>query len=119
MGGGASRVVFGIDGAGLGEHVAMLTDGHLSGLVCKGLVVAEVAPEAALGGPLALVRDGDPITIDLDARRLDLNVPEDELAARREAWQPPKPMFDRGWLQIYRRNVGPLSQGAVLVQKTE
>ena len=119
MGGGASRVVFGIDGAGLGEHVAMLTDGHLSGLVCKGLVVAEVAPEAALGGPLALVQDGDTITIDLDTRRVDLEVSAVEMAARRERWQPPAPMFDRGWLQIYRRNVGPLSQGAVLVKSQE
>jgi len=119
MGGGASRVVFGIDGAGLGEHVAMLTDGHLSGLVCKGLVVAEVAPEAALGGPLALVENGDRITIDLDTRRVDLEVADTEIAARRARWQPPAPMFDRGWLQIYRRNVGPLSKGAVLVDNVE
>lgn len=118
MGGGASRVVFAIDGAGLGDHVAMLTDGHLSGLVCKGLVVAEVAPEAALGGPLALVRDGDPITIDLDARRVDLEVDAAALEQRRAAWQPPAKQFDRGWLQIYRRNVGPLAQGAVLTRET-
>lgn len=116
MGGGASRVVFALDGAGLGEQVALLTDGHLSGLVCKGLVVAEVSPEAALGGPLALVRDGDPVTIDLDTRRCDLDISENEMAARRAAWQPPTPAFDRGWLQIYRRNVGPLPQGAVLVR---
>ena len=116
MGGGASRVVFAIDGKGLGEDVALLTDGHLSGLVCKGLVVAEIAPEAALGGPLALVRDGDTVTIDLDTRRCDLEVPESELQARRAAWQPPAPLFDRGWLQIYRRNVGPLGRGAVLVR---
>jgi dihydroxy-acid dehydratase len=83
MGGGASRVVFAIDGAGLGDQVAMLTDGHLSGLVCKGIVVAEVAPEAALGGPLALVQDGDIITIDLDTRRLDLQVGDEEMARRR------------------------------------
>lgn len=119
MGGGASRVVFAIDGAGLGEHVAMLTDGHLSGLVCKGLVVAEVAPEAALGGALALVCNGDQVTVDLDARRVDLDIPDAELAQRRAAWQPPAPKFDRGWLQIYRRNVGPLSRGAVLVDKVE
>ncbi len=117
MGGGASRVVFGIDGAGLGEHVALLTDGHLSGLVCKGLVVAEVAPEAALGGPLALVRDGDTIDIDLDTRRCDLQIPDDEMAARHAAWRAPAPLFDKGWLQIYRSNVGPLSDGAVLVQR--
>ncbi|TFY98638.1 dihydroxy-acid dehydratase [Ramlibacter rhizophilus] len=117
MGGGASRVVFAIDGAGLGEEVAMLTDGHLSGLVCKGLVVAEVAPESAVGGPLALVRDGDTVTVDLDQRVVDLEVDEAEIAARRAAWQAPRPLFDKGWLQIYRANVGPLNEGAVLVKK--
>ena len=116
MGGGASRVVFGIDGAGLGDQVALLTDGHLSGLVCKGLVVAEIAPEAAAGGPLALVQDGDRITIDLDTRRCDLLVPPEELAARLERWAAATPLFDRGWLNIYRRSVGPLSEGAVLVK---
>lgn len=115
MGGGSSRVVFAIDGAGLGEKVAMLTDGHLSGLVCKGLVVAEVSPEGAAGGPLALVEDGDTITIDLDTRRCDLDVADDVLQARRAAWKPSAPAFDSGWLQLYRRNVGPLSKGAVLV----
>lgn len=118
MGGGASRVVFAIDGAGMGDQVAMLTDGHLSGLVCKGLVVAEVAPEAALGGPLALVHDGDTVTVDLDARKVDLEISEAEMAQRRAQWQAPKPLFDRGWLQIYRRNVGPLAQGAVLTRET-
>jgi dihydroxy-acid dehydratase len=118
MGGGASRVVFAIDGAGMGDQVAMLTDGHLSGLVCKGLVVAEVAPEAALGGPLALVHDGDIVTVDLDARKVDLEISEAEMAQRRAQWQAPKPLFDRGWLQIYRRNVGPLAQGAVLTRET-
>ncbi|HEV8689791.1 MAG TPA: dihydroxy-acid dehydratase [Ideonella sp.] len=117
MGGGASRVVFAIDGAGLGDQVAMLTDGHLSGLVCKGLVVAEIAPEAALGGPLALVHDGDTITIDLDQRKVDLEVDNAKLQQRRAHWQPPAPQFDRGWLQIYRRNVGPLAQGAVLTRE--
>jgi dihydroxy-acid dehydratase len=115
MGGGSSRVVFAIDGAGLGEKVAMLTDGHLSGLVCKGLVVAEVSPEGAAGGPLALVEDGDTITIDLDTRRCDLEVADDVLQARRTAWKPSAPAFDSGWLQLYRRNVRPLSTGAVLV----
>lgn len=119
MGGGASRVVFAIDGAGLGDQVALLTDGHLSGLVCKGLVVAEVSPEAALGGPLALVIDGDTVTIDLDTRRCDLEISAGEMQRRRDAWQPPTPMFDRGWLQIYRRNVGPLPRGAVLVRDTQ
>lgn len=116
MGGGSSRVVFALDGAGLAEEVAMLTDGHLSGLVCKGLVVAEVSPEGAVCGPLALVQDGDTIVIDLDTRRVDLEVDEAELERRRAAWQPPPRLHDRGWLQIYRRNVGPLSRGAVLVE---
>jgi dihydroxy-acid dehydratase len=116
MGGGSSRVVFAIDGAGLGEQVAMLTDGHLSGLVCKGLVVAEVSPEGAVCGPLALAHDGDTITIDLDARRCDLEVAENELERRRSDWRPPAKQFDTGWLQIYRRNVGPLREGAVLTR---
>jgi dihydroxy-acid dehydratase len=110
--------VFAIDGAGLGEQVAMLTDGHLSGLVCKGLVVAEVSPEGAVCGPLALAHDGDTITIDLDARRCDLEVAEIELERRRSDWRPPAKQFDAGWLQIYRRNVGPLREGAVLTRAT-
>jgi dihydroxy-acid dehydratase len=114
MGGGASRVVFAIDGAGLGDQVALLTDGHLSGLVCKGLVVGEVSPEAAAGGPLALVENGDPILIDLEKRICDLEVPESELQARRARWQAPAPNFDSGWLRIYRRNVGSLAAGGVL-----
>ena len=116
MGGGSSRVVFAIDGAGLAEDVAMLTDGHLSGLVCKGLVVAEIAPEGAVLGPLALVADGDTITIDLDARRVDLEVDAAEMEHRAAAWRPAPKLNDTGWLQIYRRNVGPLSEGAVLVK---
>jgi dihydroxy-acid dehydratase len=116
MGGGSSRVVFAIDGAGLGEEVAMLTDGHLSGLVCKGLVVAEVSPEGAVCGPLALVHDGDTITIDLDTRRCDLEVGADEMERRARQWQPPARQFDTGWLQLYRRNVGPLREGAVLTR---
>ena len=116
MGGGASRVVFAIDGAGLGEQVALLTDGHLSGLVCKGLVVGEVSPEAAAGGPLALVENGDTILIDLEKRVCDLEVPESELKARRARWRAPEPNFDSGWLRIYRRNVGPLAKGGVLAR---
>ncbi|HSB24160.1 MAG TPA: dihydroxy-acid dehydratase [Burkholderiaceae bacterium] len=116
MGGGSSRVVFAIDALGLGEQVAMITDGHLSGLVCKGLVVAEVSPEGSVCGPLALARDGDTITIDLDTRRCDLEVDEAELRRRRDVWQPPAKQFDSGWLQLYRRNVGPLNRGAVLVE---
>ncbi len=116
MGGGASRVVFAVDGAGLGDKIAILTDGHLSGLVCKGLVVAELSPEAATGGPLALVRDGDSITIDLDARRIDADLSNEQWQQRRDEWRPPVLANNVGWLQQYRRNVGPLSEGAVLVR---
>jgi dihydroxy-acid dehydratase len=116
MGGGASRIVFAIDGAGLGDKVAVLTDGHLSGLVCKGLVVGEMSPEAATGGPLALVEDGDEITIDLEKRVCDLEVPEAELAGRRARWTRPAPNFDSGWLRLYRRNVGPTKDGGVLTR---
>jgi len=116
MGGGASKVVFAIDGAGLGDHVAMLTDGHLSGLVCKGLVVAEVAPEAAVGGPLALVEDGDIITIDLDHNSLEAHISEAEMQARRARWQPLAPQFGGGWLDIYRHNVSAMEHGAVLIK---
>jgi dihydroxy-acid dehydratase len=116
MGGGSSKVVFAIDGLGLAEEVALITDGHLSGLVCKGLVVAEVSPEGVALGPLALVQDGDTITIDLDTRRCDLEVAEAEMQRRAAAWKAAPPLCDTGWLQLYRRNVGPLTEGAVLVE---
>ena len=74
-----SAFVFALDGAGLGDQVVVVTDGQMSGLVNKGLVVAEVSPEGALGGPIGLVRDGDVISVDVDARTLDLQVPEEEL----------------------------------------
>jgi dihydroxy-acid dehydratase len=119
MGGGASRVVFAVDGAGLGDKIAILTDGHLSGLVCKGLVVAELSPEAATGGPLALVQDGDSITIDLDTRRIDAALTDEQWQQRRSEWRAPVPANNVGWLQQYRRNVGPLSEGAVLVRDDE
>ncbi|HEY8481758.1 MAG TPA: dihydroxy-acid dehydratase [Spirillospora sp.] len=74
--------VFAIEGAGLGGRVAVVTDGQMSGLVNTGLVVAEVSPEGAVGGPIGLVRDGDVISIDVDARTIELDVPERELAGR-------------------------------------
>lgn len=112
--GGASRVVFALDGAGLGDHVAVVTDGHLSGLVNKGLVVGEVSPEAATGGPIALVENGDRIAIDVEARTVDLDVPEAVLAARRAGLHAPAPSQEKGWLGIYLRNVASLPKGGVL-----
>ena len=110
----ASQLVFALDGAGLTGQVAVVTDGQLSGLVNKGIVVGEVSPEAARGGPLALVRDGDMIRIDVPARTADLDVPDTELQRRHAALQAPAPSDERGWLSIYQRLVRPLPEGAVL-----
>jgi dihydroxy-acid dehydratase len=114
----ASQLVFALDGAGLTSLVAVVTDGQLSGLVNKGIVVGEVSPEAARGGPLALVRDGDLIRIDVPGRTADLDVPAAELDRRRAApatpaASDPRPP-ERGWLSIYQRLVRPLPEGAVL-----
>jgi dihydroxy-acid dehydratase len=110
----ASRVVFAIEGAGLGTEVAVITDGQLSGLVNRGLVVGEVTPEAAIGGPLALVQEGDAITIDIEARRVDLDISAAEFETRQRSYAAPQPAPVGGWLSIYRRSVEPLSKGAVL-----
>jgi dihydroxy-acid dehydratase len=115
MAGSASRVVFAIYAAGLENDVAFVSDGQLSGLCNKGMTVAEVSPESAIGGPLALVENGDRIRIDLDARMLDLDVPSSELDARRTArGEVPLP-HATGYLSIYQRSVQPMSTGAVLV----
>lgn len=111
-----SAFIFALDGAGLSEHVAVVTDGALSGLVNKGLVVGEICPEAADGGPLALVENGDQISIDVDKRKIDLDVPESALAARRQRLQHSTSHDERGWLSIYERNVKPLPAGAVLTK---
>ena len=101
-----------IQGRGLGEDVALVTDGRFSGAT-HGYMIAHVAPEAAVGGPIALVRDGDPIAIDADRRRLDLDVPEPELAKRRAAWRAPEPHYKTGALAKYARLVSSASSGAV------
>src|SRR6185437_7111433 len=82
-------------GEGLGDEVALITDGRFSGAT-HGLMVGHVAPEAFRGGPIALVRDGDPVEIDVEARELRLDVPADELTARRAAWQAPAPRYESG-----------------------
>jgi dihydroxy-acid dehydratase len=116
MAGPASMVLFAVDSAGLATDVAFVTDGQLSGLCLKGLTVAEVSPEAAVGGPLALVETGDEVAIDADTRTLDLNVPEAVMAERRERRGEPPLMKARGYLSIYQRSVQPMSTGAVLVE---
>ena len=100
-------------GAGLGETVSLVTDGRFSGAT-RGLMVGHVAPEAARGGPLALVRDGDSITIDVDRKVLELEVSDEELAARADAWRLPELPYDTGVFARYRALVGSASEGAVL-----
>jgi dihydroxy-acid dehydratase len=102
-----------IVGRGLGESVVLVTDGRFSGAT-RGLMVGHVAPEAARGGPIALVRDGDPITIDVDARTLTIHVDEGELARRRGVWTPPEARVRRGVLARYARAVSSASRGAVV-----
>src|SRR5687768_6312550 len=99
-------------GQGLGESVGLLTDGRFSGGTW-GMVVGHVAPEAYVGGTIALVKEGDSITIDAKKRLLQLNVPAKELAARRKKWKPPKPRYTSGLLAKYRRLVSTASLGAV------
>jgi len=102
-----------IKGAGLGKDVLLVTDGRFSGGT-TGLCVGHIAPEAVDAGPIAFVRDGDRITLDVANGRLELLVSEEELAARREGWEPLPPVYTRGVLAKYAKLVGSASKGAVL-----
>ena len=99
-------------GEGLGDSVGLITDGRFSGGT-YGMVVGHVAPEAFVGGTIALVHEGDSITIDAEERLLQLNVSEGELVRRRAAWQPPAPRYTRGVLAKYARLVSTASRGAI------
>jgi dihydroxy-acid dehydratase len=101
-----------IIGKGLGSEVALITDGRFSG-GSHGFVVGHVSPEAAVGGPMALVRNGDEITIDAERREISLNVSAAELKRRRKTWKPPKPYARRGALAKYAKQVSSASLGAV------
>ena len=101
-----------IMGKGLGSEVALITDGRFSG-GSHGFVVGHITPEAAEGGPIALVEEGDTITIDAVGNRIELDVSEQELARRQKAWRAPTPRYTRGVLAKYARTVGSASQGAV------
>src|SRR6185503_14005798 len=107
-----------IIGAGLGDAVALITDGRFSGGT-YGLVVGHVAPEAAVGGTIALVEEGDSITIDADARLLELNISAEELEGRRARWTPPTPRYTRGVLAKYASLVSSSSLGAVTDREKE
>ena len=99
-------------GQGLGESVGLITDGRFSGGTW-GMVVGHVAPEAYVGGLIALVEEGDPVTIDAHRLLVQLEVSEEEIARRRARWQPPAPKFTRGVLAKYMRLVSSASLGAV------
>ena len=99
-------------GQGLGESCALITDGRFSGAT-RGLMAGHLAPEAAVGGPIALVRDGDVITLDIPARRLDVDLSKDEMDERRRGWQPPPPTYTTGALAKYAKLVSTASEGAV------
>jgi dihydroxy-acid dehydratase len=99
-------------GAGLGDTVALLTDGRFSGAT-RGLMAGHVSPEAACGGPIAALRDGDIVVFDLDRRRLDVELDERTLAGRLAGWTPPPPRYTTGVMAKYARLVSSASQGAV------
>jgi len=99
-------------GEGLGDEVALITDGRFSGAT-HGLMVGHIAPEAARGGPIAAVRDGDPIVLDVENRRLDLDIPAEELEQRLAAWTPPAPRYAKGVFAKYAAGVSSPSKGAV------
>jgi dihydroxy-acid dehydratase len=111
----ASGFVAAVDGAGLSATVAVITDGQLSGLN-RGIAIGQVSPEAAMGGMIGLVEDGDEIAIDMERHTVTLQVAETELAARRERLVQRPPAREVGWLSIYERVVEPMSRGAVLVR---
>jgi len=99
-------------GAGLAESVALLTDGRFSGAT-RGFSIGHVAPEAFVGGLIALVREGDPVEIDVATRQLQLDVPATELAKRRQAWKAPAPRYRRGVMAKYANTVSSAAEGAI------
>jgi dihydroxy-acid dehydratase len=99
-------------GQGLGEKVAMVTDGRFSGAT-RGFMIGHVAPEAFVGGNIALVRDGDDITIDTETNKIDLLISQEEFENRRKEWKPRKPNYESGALAKYASLVGSAAQGAI------
>ena len=102
-----------LHGEGLGDKVGLMTDGRFSGAT-HGLMVGHVAPEAAVGGPIAAIRDGDTILIDAQERKLELKVSEGEIKQRLSTWKAPEPRYKTGVLGRYARLVTSASRGAVL-----
>jgi dihydroxy-acid dehydratase len=102
-----------IAGMGLSESVALLTDGRFSGGT-RGPCVGHISPEAAEGGPIALLRDGDRVLIDIPRRRLEVKLTPQELRGRQKAWRPPKPKVRTGYLARYARAVSSAARGAIM-----
>jgi dihydroxy-acid dehydratase len=101
-----------LSGAGLADTVAVVTDGELSGLN-KGITIGQVMPEAACGGPLAIIENGDTILIDLDKRKIDLLIEDEEFEKRMNNWKPKERKLENNWLKFYADNVMPIERGAV------
>lgn len=101
-------------GTGLGSEVALVTDGRFSGAT-RGPCIGHVTPEAIDRGPIAVVKEGDTISIDIPNRRLDLKIPEEELQKRLKQWKPPEPKVKKGILAAYSKNVKPTSKGALFL----
>jgi dihydroxy-acid dehydratase len=110
----ASWFVAALNGAGMAEQVAVVTDGQLSGLN-RGVTVGQVSPEAAVGGPIGLIQDGDPISIDIAGRRVDLEISPEEWTRRQQSPPDFTGAPERGYLAVYREVVQPMSLGAVMV----
>jgi dihydroxy-acid dehydratase len=103
-----------IAGMGLGSSVALITDGRFSG-ASRGASIGHVSPEAAVGGPIALIHEGDIIRIDIPANTLDVLVSDEELEARRKEWKPREPKVKEGYLARYEKMVTSANLGAVLI----
>jgi len=116
VGGPGMREMLGVTaaivGAGLGDSVALLTDGRFSGAT-HGLMAGHVAPEAAKGGPIAALQDGDEIIFDVKERRIDVQLSESEMASRLESWEPPEPRYTRGVMAKYAKLVSSAARGAI------
>lgn len=105
-----------VSGMGLGESVALITDGRFSGAT-RGASIGHISPEAAEGGPISLVQDGDLISIDIPNNKLDILVEVDELEKRKKRWRKPEPKITKGYLARYARLVTSASTGAIFNDK--
>ena len=112
--GGPGGLIFALDGQGLGSDVAIVTDGHASGLCNLALMVVDVTPEAAAGGAIGLVRDGDIVTIDALNRELSVDVSDEELETRRRTAPDYLKRGEEGWLKLFQERVRPINEGAVI-----